>query len=355
MTQSEYSFWYTIIVFVFCTLSCISINASNSERDSLSPLSPLLGALLSLISVIGITNCPGGYGSDKSRYVEMFEYAESLDFSKDIAWQYFTYYAKVIFSNEWLYFFIIALFYVGCYNFFANKFFAKGYKSYFLILAIGSMGFYAYGMNTLRAGVALGFVLLAFSFRKSILLYLFFFFVAISFHKSMFLPLTIFSLLFFYKNTKTCIVCWGIMLIISFLDINYFSDLVQTELSDMDERVVGYMAAVENPLYSKAGFRWDFIFYSLFPMFIGCYYVLKQGFDDEFYIQILNTYILVNAFWLIVIRIPFTDRFAYLSWFLIPIILIYPLTKFSFFKNQQGLASLMIFVMVFVNFILHVK
>ena len=358
MTQGEYSIWYSIFIFIFSTIVCLLISQSRfinrSNLFTIPFLSPYVGLFLSVIAVFGITNCPADLGSDKYRYLEMFQYADSLDFSKDIAWQYFTYLSKNILINEWLYFLVIALFYIGCYNIFAKKYFGERYKSYFLVLAIGSMGFYAYGINTLRAGMALGFVLLAFCYRKNKLIYVLISLIAISFHKSMVLPLTLFYCLHFYKNVKTCIIVWMIMLIISFLNIGILSELIQSLFSDVDERVVSYMSATENDSYVKAGFRWDFIVYSVFPIFMGYYYVMKKNFKEEFYIQVLNTYILANAFWLVVIRIPYSDRFAYLSWFLAPFILIYPLTRAHIFVHQQKRMSQIIFIMVFVNFALNV-
>ena len=42
------------------------------------------------------------------------------------------------------------------------------------------------------------------------------------------------------------------------------------------------------------------------------------------YEQVYRMYVLVNALWLLFIRVPYSDRFAYLSWFLIPFLLLYP-------------------------------
>ena len=39
-------------------------------------------------------------------------------------------------------------------------------------------------------------------------------------------------------------------------------------------------------------------------------------------------------FWIIVINASFSNRFAYLSWFLYPIVLSYPLLRMSIWKNQ---------------------
>lgn len=62
-------------------------------------------------------------------------------------------------------------------------------------------------------------------------------------------------------------------------------------------------------------------------MLVGWYYIYRKKFNDRFYTLIYNSYLLTNIFWILVIRANFSDRFAYLSWFLIPFLLVYPLLK----------------------------
>ena len=45
---------------------------------------------------------------------------------------------------------------------------------------------------------------------------------------------------------------------------------------------------------------------------------------DPFYARLVNTYLLANALWVLVINTSFSNRFAYLSWFLMPWTLLYP-------------------------------
>jgi hypothetical protein len=44
---------------------------------------------------------------------------------------------------------------------------------------------------------------------------------------------------------------------------------------------------------------------------------------------------MANAFWILVIRANFSNRFAYLSWFLMAVIVFYPFFKMKFFKKQN--------------------
>lgn len=82
-------------------------------------------------------------------------------------------------------------------------------------------------------------------------------------------------------------------------------------------------------MFSNIGFRWDFIIYSLIPIIAGVKYIYTYCYEDKLFIRLFNTYIASNAFWLLTIHVPYNNRFAYLSWFLYPIVLIYPLLKIT--------------------------
>jgi hypothetical protein len=46
--------------------------------------------------------------------------------------------------------------------------------------------------------------------------------------------------------------------------------------------------------------------------------------SDPFYARLVNTYLFANAVWVLVIDADFSNRFAYLSWFMMPWVLLYP-------------------------------
>ena len=89
-------------------------------------------------------------------------------------------------------------------------------------------------------------------------------------------------------------------------------------------------------MFSHTGFRWDFLLYSMMPIVLGYYVVIKRGIQDRTYTILLNTYTLANAFWVMVIRANYSNRFAYLSWFMYPIVLAYPLLRLDVWGDMQG-------------------
>jgi hypothetical protein len=104
-----------------------------------------------------------------------------------------------------------------------------------------------------------------------------------------------------------------------------------------DVKLKGYL--IESEEYqeqmSAVGFRWDFLLYSIIGVFTGMYFIYKKNFKDKFYTHIFNVYLLTNAIWILVIRANFSNRFAYLSWFMLGLIIIYPFLKYKFFDNQH--------------------
>ena len=88
---------------------------------------------------------------------------------------------------------------------------------------------------------------------------------------------------------------------------------------------------------------------------VGWFFIFKRGFKDEYYHWIFNTYILTNAFWILIIRAIYSNRFAQLSWFVLPIVLIYPFIKKRFWLNHEkylGYALLVFYAFTFYTNIL---
>lgn len=212
----------------------------------------------------------------------------------------------------------------------------KHYSFYAFLMFTVSFSFYSYGTNGIRNGVATSMFLWGLCYPNKKLIMAVFFIVAVLFHKSLLLPIMAYVLTMFYNNPKTYLKAWILAIPVSFILGSIFIKLF-TILGFGGDRLAGYLIG-DAPLAEgviKTGFRWDFLFYSAFPVFAGWYFIIKKGFKDKFYNQLFNTYLICNAFWILVIRANFSNRFAYLSWFLMAIVIIYPLLKQQFFKNQQ--------------------
>lgn len=213
-----------------------------------------------------------------------------------------------------------------------------------------SFSCYSYGVNGIRNGLACSIELIAIALltqggAKRVLAFLLMF-LALGTHRSTMLP-TVAALAstYIFKDTKQVLRFWVASIFISLaagpLIEHFFAGL------GFDERMSTYSSenASERDMaqFSQTGFRWDFLFYSMFPVILVWYVTQYRKFKDQTFNIIGNTYILCNAFWIMVIRSSFSNRFAYLSWFIYPIVIAYPLLRMSIWKDQDRRTALILF------------
>ena len=139
-------------------------------------------------------------------------------------------------------------------------------------------------------------------------------FLAATFHKSMLLPFLAYILTLIYNNPKTYLKCWFLAIPLSLILGGFWENLFAS--LGFDERASYLTEEADAAVFSRTGFRWDFLAFSGLGVFAGWYFLIKEKFEDVFYQRLYNTYLTVNAFWVLVIRANFSDRFSYLSWFL---------------------------------------
>ncbi|MEP5602788.1 MAG: EpsG family protein, partial [Algibacter sp.] len=266
----------------------------------------------------------------------------------------FHYYMKTLsyIVNVNIFFLITEALYVLPTYFISKKYF-KEYWFYAFLMFVVSFSFYSYGTNGIRNGLATSLVLWGLCYSNKKIIMSLFFIIAVFCHKSMLLPVMAYVLTIFYNNPKTYLKAWLLAIPISLFLGSLFVTLF-TSLGFGDDRLAGYLTGEYTETEIKTGFRWDFIFYSAFPVFAGWYFIVKKGFQDHFYNQLFNTYLICNAFWILVIRANFSNRFAYLSWFLMAIVVIYPILKQSFFKNQQIMIAKIVTAYFLFTFLMYI-
>lgn len=207
------------------------------------------------------------------------------------------------------------------------------------LFCLGAFSFFSYGTNGIRNGLACSIILLMLSFitgnKREKVVAAALAFVAFNIHHSTVFPIlmSVISLLCI-RNFKTAYSFWILSILISLVAggavTSFFAGL------DFDERTSYLTTPPQESVFSHTGFRWDFLIYSMMPIVLGYYIIYKRGIRDRNYELLLNTYTLSNAFWVMVIRANFSNRFAYLSWFMYPIVLAYPLLKLNIWDEEQG-------------------
>lgn len=208
-----------------------------------------------------------------------------------------------------------------------------------LLFCFSAFSFFSYGVNGIRNGASLSLVFLALSFIQGNKFDKFIFAslctLAILFHASAALPVVCIIAAFFIKKPKILFLFWFLSIFISLIAgesvSSFFASL------GLDDRLSDYLLVdVDQEVFSHVGFRWDFLLYSSVPLLLGWYVIYKRGVKDSMYLLLLGTYILSNAFWIMIIRAEFSNRFAYLSWFLYPVVIAYPLLKLKIWPKTQG-------------------
>lgn len=254
-----------------------------------------------------------------------------------------------------LFFFTCAFLYIIPLYIASKRIFADYWFYSFLIL-ISAFTFWAFGVNGIRNGIAGSLFLLAVSERKVVLKYAFFV-AMVLIHKSLLLPLLAYLTSKYIKNIKLYFLFWMLCIPISLILGSFLESFFLNLGFADDEKANVYLGEFDqaNELVTlKLGFRWDFIVYSASAVYAAWYFIFKKKVNDLFYNHLVATYLLTNGFWILIIRANYSNRFAYLSWFFMGIIILYPLLKFQLFEKQHELVGKIILGFCFLGYLLNV-
>lgn len=257
-------------------------------------------------------------------------------------------------TGIYTFFVCVAMVYICGYWFAAKRLFGT-YQFYCFLMILASFGFLAGGVNGIRIGMALSLFFLAISFHERRILMIVLCLLALGTQKSTGILIGAAFIAWFIKKPKLWLAVWFLSIAASYVLGDSAQGLI-AGLGIQDDRFTDYLTADDsmNEQFSKVGWRWDFLIYSALPVVFGWYFIFKRRFKDNFYIWIFSIYLIANSFWLFLIRIPFTNRFASLSWSLMPLIFIYPFFKEYFWEagKQQKYLGMTILIYFLITFIL---
>lgn len=357
MADQEFAIQYTNIYFillVLITLFSFVLNPRKQKKDLKTTF--FLFAFCALY--IGLRPFSSVY-TDMLSYKIIFEDAiqgYSIDaISGDFLFVEYTQLSARIMSLE-MWFFLTALIYTwAAYKTLRNIFGNNMYAAFLLLVT--SFFFFAYGTNTIRTGLAGSLALLGISqyYKNKKALLVLFFFLAINFHNTFIIFIIAFIISAIYKRTFVYIIVWLICFFLSAIIQLDISSYIIGLSGDSIQRAKTYLTG-EDTLGIGGIFRWDFFLYGLLPIIWGLHIVWKKKFNDKFYTTVLNTYITINAAWILVIRMIYTDRFAYIGWILIPIVITYPLLKKpEIIKEPNKILSYAIIINLALTILLRLK
>ena len=347
VTPWYYSTVYYIFFLIISWMTVLYYVGSEGQKillvDDSNPMQG--GAILLtivLIVFIGLRPVSGGFFGDMSNYAHTYNDITNnyvpIDFDKEWFWDNITAFCKKTGLNENEYFLVISFGYFGGMLICSLMLMRKNLWLSMLFFVV-SFSCYTYGTNGIRNGLACSFALVAIcllvegGLKRPLAFVLMF--LAMGIHRSVMLPCAAaIASTYFIKDTKWTIRFWiasiAISLVAGSVMEQFFTSL------GFDDRMDQYSGA-------DIGFRWDFLFYSLFPVIMIWYVTQHRKFTDMTYNVFANTYLLCNAFWIMVIRSSYSNRFAYLSWFIYPVIIAYPILRMNLWKDQDRKTALIFF------------
>lgn len=330
---------YTTVYYCLVTILTIglSLNYSNYDNSRLKtdcskPTVAAFFVMLMFALFIGFRPISGVFVDMMNYYTfYYFKWGHSFVFNKNTNNLLFDNLLGWLAANRYdirLFFVTIALIYFGGMFIAMRKMFPKDCL-YALVIYLGAFSTFTFGTNGIKAGAAASMFLctLAYMHDKKYLLLLAV--ITFGFHHSMVLPLGALAISFFYRNTRVYLYVWLFCILLSALHVTAFQEIFN---SMADEQGQNYLSQVDGE--ASHGFRPDFIFYSSFPVLVGYYAMFRHNYRSKTYTTLFNTYLITNSIWMLCMYASFTNRIAYLSWQILPIVMIYPFFDKEFVNRQ---------------------
>lgn len=348
---------YYIFFLIISWITVLYYVGSNQQKILRSEGSPMQGAALILTIVVTLflglrpnSRYFGDMGMYRHTYENVLYHYSSLSLKTEWFWDNLMYFCKSTGFSANEFFLIVDIGYF--FGMFVCALLLMRRNLWIAVLFFfTSFSSYSYGTNGIRNGLSCSLELVAIALltkgkTKHVAAFILLF-LAIGIHRSSILPAAAaIASVYFIKDTKTAIRFWlasiAISLVAGPLVEQFFSAI------GFDDRMSTYSSANQDESsmsqFSQTGFRWDFLLYSGMAVAMAWYVTRRRMFTDRAYMIIANTYILCNAFWVMVIRSSFSNRFAYLSWFLYPIVIAYPLLRMNIWKDQDRKTALILFL-----------
>lgn len=237
------------------------------------------------------------------------------------------------------FFVFIAAIYFGVAYLGIRKLFPNHRLTAYLVF-LAAFSTFSYSTNGIKAGAAASIFILAMGYRENLKVCIPLILLSWGFHHSMIMVVAGFVLTLFVKNPKYYFIGWCFCLLMAAAHITAFAQFFSGFTTEHGAKYL-MDSLVEND-GTKGGFRIDFILYSAMPVLVGYYAVFKKKMRlSPLYKDLLNLYLCLNGIWMLCMYAQFTNRIAYLSWFLYPIVIIYP-----FLQEQWGKARYKTFGLV---------
>ena len=341
---SEYAHYFDVTVLCMVLTAVWQCHTGSVLKKETVSLNAMWGVLFTLILILYMGLRPVSvYFGDTVNYAKGFYTAanshDPFSWQWEGEWLFYNlmqWFAR--YSDIHTFFLLCATVYIGSLWLAMQRIF-KGYYYIPFLVILSMFTFWSYGVNGIRNGMGASLFILAMTYvnRPPVMIGLCV--LAAGIHKSIYLMVGAGTLTWFIKNSYWYLAGWMACVGVSYaIGGRIQAYLAATNLMGGDDRFSGYLTGDnmegENVQMSMT-FRWDFLLYSAMGVAVGYYFIFRRNFKDEYYHWIYNTFLVTNAFWVLVIRAAYSNRFAQISWFIMPVVLIYPFMKERFWVNHE--------------------
>lgn len=347
IAAENYYSYYTLMTTLSVILLILYLIFNKNTNDRSYIVTPyMIGMSAFLIITLFLATRPiSGYFGDMISYYILFEqyiHAEAINENGDFLFELMLFFFAKNFSAESFFFFCTLLYFIPLYLAYKKVF--KSLWPIAFVLTTVTISFYGFAVNGIRNGIAAQIFLLGLVLPKRISWSLII--ISIGLHSSMLIPAIGYFSAILLKDIRFYFGFWSVALLISFF-YSGFGDIIQS-LGFSNDRLDVYIDGNDALLdtFSVQGYRYDFIMYGAFPVLLGAYYIYKRNFNDSFYNHLLSVYLFSNAIFLLMNEVLFSNRFAYLSWFMMVLILFYPFYKLRGKKDVNILILSTLFLLV---------
>ena len=322
-------YYHPIFLFLVTILSIYSFfqlsqfKGKNDDIIEVENQIPSIVLTIFMILFIGLRPISGRYFLDMYGTAYMWEwynqgqtYSFKFDYVNKIYDNLRSFMSTYGMSVEY-FFFLIALIYFLCIYIACKKQFPKNTLFALLVYYI-AFSTYSYATNGIKAGSAAAIFLVALSYYENKKILIIMTLLSWGFHHSMIVVVCSMLCVYYVRKPQYYFYFWVFSFLIATFHISFFQRLFA---SIGQGEGAGYLLGQSH----GKGYRLDFIAYSAVPVIIGYYCIFQKKVQSERYNILLNLYLMTNSIWMLCMYAEFTNRIAYLSWFLHPWVMIYPL------------------------------
>ena len=336
-------FALTLIYFIY-------LQTKNGNDFLAKRMSVIPAGILTILAILFIGTRPVSvFFGDMTMYAhtynnvigEVYDLTADVDAHTEWLWQYGMEAFKYMGLPDVAFCAFCALIYIGC-MFWACHRIMPRHMLPAMLFCFCAFSFWGYAVNGIRNGVGSSIALVALTYiqgnKRDKIISAILFFLSFGIHRSLLLPaVCAVAAVFFVNKPQTAIYIWLASIVMSLLFGNGIAELFAS--LGFDDRMNDYLVAgLDDEAmdeFSDTGFRWDFLLYSAMPIWLTWYVSVKRRLRNKTFDFLACTYLYANAFWVIVIRSSFSNRFAYLSWFIYPLVIAYPLLEMKIWKRQH--------------------